>query len=581
MPLLGLLLQIILATSGSAFLADQDILYFLLGPAGWICVLLTGGIWLAIVALEQSALLGMVVANRQNSNPNISTAIYFAGYNALPVLKVTIRMVAYTLLTVSPFLVIIGLIYALMLGKHDINFYLQERPPEFVLAVLLASIAGFVLIGILLWRFSGWFFALPIILFEQVSSNDTLKASRERIAGRRGTVVFALAIWLITSTIISTLASGGVVLLGRMVAPLADDNLLFLLLVIGFLVLLWLALGLITNLISSILFATMLNATYEQMSGEPRLDKSLEDVDARLGTKFKLTVRRIVTLSLTAVALSTAIGTLFVRTIRIENEVAVIAHRGASAGAPENTMASLQLAIDQGSDWVEIDVQETADGEVAVFHDSDFMKLASNPLKIWDATTADLKAIDIGSSFSPEYQNERVPLLEDVLKLCKGKAKVLIELKYYGHDVQLEQRVLELVKKHEMESQVMHMSLKLPAIEKLKSIDPEAKVGILLSVSAGDLNKFPADLWAVNARFVDRRIIKQAHKNGRQVFAWTVNDALTMSRLIGRGVDGLITDDPALARAVIDQVSQLSPAERLLFELADLFGLKQHRGQSQ
>ncbi len=573
-PLLGLLLRVILATSGNTLLADQDILYFLLGPAGWICALLIGGIWLAIVALEQSALLAVIAANRQNRSLSTSQAIYFAAYNALPVMKVTVRMVAYTLLMIAPFLVAIGLIYTLLLGEHDINFYLQERPPEFLLAAVLAFISGVALIGVLLWKFSGWFFALPAILFEQITTWDTLEASKDRARGGTGIITSAIVLWFLASTIISTIASGTVVLFGRMVTPLAEKNLPFLLLVIGLLVLLWFALGLIVNLISSILFATMLNATYEQMGGEPRLDKVIDDADAKSGARFKLTARRVAALCVSAAILAAVIGAVLVRTIRIEHEVTVIAHRGASAEAPENTLASIKLAIEQGADWVEIDVQETADGEVAVFHDSDFMKLAGNPLKIWEATAADLEAIDIGSSYSSEYQSERTPRLEEVLELCKGKVQVLIELKYYGHDVQLEQCVLDLVKKHEMESQVMYMSLKLPAIEKLKSIEPEAKVGILLSVSAGDRNKFPADLWAINARFAARRTVKQAHKNDRLVFVWTVNDALTMSRLIGRGVDGLITDDPVLARSVINQLNQLSPAERLLLEFADLFGLK-------
>ena len=88
-----------------------------------------------------------------------------------------------------------------------------------------------------------------------------------------------------------------------------------------------------------------------------------------------------------------------------------------------------------------VPVQETADGEVAVLHDSDFMKVAGSPLKIWEASFAEVRMLDIGSSFGPEFVGEPVPTLEEVLMRAKGRAKVVIELKYYGHDQQLEERV--------------------------------------------------------------------------------------------------------------------------------------------
>lgn len=236
-------------------------------------------------------------------------------------------------------------------------------------------------------------------------------------------------------------------------------------------------------------------------------------------------------------------------------------------------MAAVKKAIEDGADWVEIDVQETADGEIVLFHDSDFMKLAGVDLKIWDATMADLKNIDIGSWFASEFESERVPTLGAVLDQCKGKVGVNIELKYYGHDEQIEERVAEIVEAHDMASDVVIMSLKIDAIKKMKSIRPSWMVGLLMSVSAGDLKNVDADFLAVNASFANRSFIRAAHAGGREVYVWTVNDAPTMSTMIGRGVDSLITDKPALARSVIEQRAGMSPPERLLLELAGILGV--------
>jgi glycerophosphoryl diester phosphodiesterase len=150
---------------------------------------------------------------------------------------------------------------------------------------------------------------------------------------------------------------------------------------------------------------------------------------------------------------------------------------------------------------------------------------------------------------------------------------VNIELKYYGHDKQLEQRVADIVEAHDMASQIVAMSLSADGVRKMKALRPGWKVGLLMSVYAGDLKKVEADFLAVNAAFVSRRFVREAHRNGKQVYVWTVNDAPTMSTLIGRGVDGLITDKPALARSVLEQRAKMSAPERLLLELAGIFGV--------
>ena len=268
-----------------------------------------------------------------------------------------------------------------------------------------------------------------------------------------------------------------------------------------------------------------------------------------------------------------AVGAFAVQTARLEDTVLVVAHRGSSKAAPENSMAAFMQAIADGADWVELDVQETADGEVVVFHDSDFMKLAGVGTKIWDATMADLQTIDIGSRFSPAFKDERVPTLAAVLDACKGKIGVVIELKYYGHDQQLEERVARIVDERGMASQIAVMSLELDPVQKMKSLRPSWTVGLLLSVSAGNLRASGADFLAVNAAFADRRFVRSAHLRGMKVYAWTVNDAATMSAMMGRGVDGLITDKPALAKAVLAQRAGMSPALRLLLELAGILGV--------
>jgi len=265
-------------------------------------------------------------------------------------------------------------------------------------------------------------------------------------------------------------------------------------------------------------------------------------------------------------------GLWLLREIKPGDTVLVIAHRGAAGAAPENTLASVSRAIDDNSDWVEIDVQETRDGEVVVVHDSDFMKLAGNPLKVWEGDLAEIRQIDIGSWFDPAFSDQRVPTLREVLDEIKGRSKLVIELKYYGHDQQLEQRVVDIVEQAGMSRDVVVMSLKLQGIQKLKELRPDWTAGLLAASAVGDLSRLDVDFLAVNQAMASRAFIRRAHAAGKRVFVWTINDALSLSRWMSMGVDGVITDEPALAREVLAQRADMSSAERLMLSAALFFG---------
>ena len=114
------------------------------------------------------------------------------------------------------------------------------------------------------------------------------------------------------------------------------------------------------------------------------------------------------------------------------------------------------------------------------------------------------------------------------------------------------------------------MSLKLQGVQKLKALRPQWTGGLLAATSVGDITRLDADFLAVNQNMASPAFIRRAHKAGKRVFVWTVNDALSLSHWMSMGVDGVITDEPALARKILAQREKLSPAERLLREAEGL-----------
>ena len=252
------------------------------------------------------------------------------------------------------------------------------------------------------------------------------------------------------------------------------DSVVLLTIAIGVTLSVWALVHLAVNLLGTTSAAVLLFKLYRERGRAAGVDAvTRRAVRARLAARaVPLTARRLVRWAVVGLVAAITIAAIALHTARLDEHIQVAAHRGSSKAAPENSLSAVRQAIADGADWVEIDVQETADGEVVVIHDSDFMKMAGVGTKIWDATLADVQAIDIGSRFSPAFSGERVPTLASVLDVCKDKVGVLIELKYYGHDKELEERVARLVDERGMAPQVALMSLEFDAVRKMKALRP-------------------------------------------------------------------------------------------------------------
>ncbi|MDQ1348141.1 MAG: glycerophosphoryl diester phosphodiesterase [Acidobacteriota bacterium] len=427
---------------------------------------------------------------------------------------------------------------------------------------------------LLVQRLVSWSLALPVVLFEDVPPRRALAESARRTAGERRRILRVLLVWGGASFLLASVVPAAIFGLGRLAAPYGLGNVGW---VLGFMLALlaaWVLTNLLISWCNTSAFALLIVQIYRRLGGSGSGIRSrLAAAEAlAAGDAIHLTFARLMGALVVLALVAGGIGFYLLRGVRGTDQVVVIAHRGAAASAPENTLASVERAIDQGADFVEIDVQETADDQIAVLHDSDLMKVAGVDLKIWDATLERLAGIDIGSWFAPEFHGERVPLLREVLERARDRARVMIELKYYGHDIALEQRVVDIVEGLGQAGNVVAMSLEYDQVRKMRELRPKWTLGLLTAKAVGDLTTLDADFLAVNAGIATRSFVRRAHARGKKVYVWTINDPVQMFRMLNLGVDGLITDKPAIARWVIERRSRLSSAERLLVGLGFFFG---------
>ena len=238
--------------------------------------------------------------------------------------------------------------------------------------------------------------------------------------------------------------------------------------------------------------------------------------------------------------------------VAIFHETKVMAHRGASTEAPENTMAAFQKAIDDMADYIELDVQLTNNGEVIVMHDSNAYRTTGVDANIVNMTYKEVKALDAGSWFSDEYVGENVPSLKEVLELTQGKIKLNIELKPADNGTALAKNTVRLIEKYNMVNDCVITSFSESALKAVKTYNQEIKVGYILSAAYGDFYDMKnVDFFSVNAAFLSKRTIDAIHNSGKRVYAWTVNNKESIKNLTNKGVDGIITDNPVLARETI------------------------------
>jgi glycerophosphoryl diester phosphodiesterase len=573
-PLVGLLFKVFLATTATGVVTDGAIVGFLLHPTGLAALLVVCTVSLGILFVETGQLMVIGFASIEDRRASWVDAYKHVFRRLLSLIHLAWHAVIRMLLMALPFLVALGALYWFLLRSYDINYYLTEKPPEFLVAVVIGGLLLTVMAVWIIVRIADWLLALPMVLFEKMGGRRAMVASQEVTAVHRWKIVLWLVEWILAVVLLSVSAGFVVGRIGDvLISPLSSNLILLLVGVCAVLVVSGLA-SLAVTVFTTVLFPLLMVRLYRFVAGPGELRPEIS-APGTLGEKASWRIPGKTFLLAAAVALlMVAVGTyLTMRHLDGSEHAQIIAHRGGAGVAPENTMAAFRRGIEDGADWLELDVQENADGVVVIGHDRDFMRVAGLNLDVWKATDADLADLDVGSFFDPTFSDQRVPTLGEVLELAKDRAGVFIELKYYGHDRNLEAKVVGLVEATKMVSDIVIMSLEYDGVKKTAELRPTWTYGLLNAVAIGDLTHLDVDFLALTAKAASYGMIRRAHKRGMKVYVWTVDDPVQMSVMMSRGVDGIITDQVALARQVKDLREKLTPFGRFVFWLAGESGL--------
>jgi glycerophosphoryl diester phosphodiesterase len=237
----------------------------------------------------------------------------------------------------------------------------------------------------------------------------------------------------------------------------------------------------------------------------------------------------------------------------MKRHVLNIAHRGASADFPENTVAAFSAAVASGAEMCELDVQRTADGVLVIIHDETIDRTTDGSGRILGMTAAQLASCDAGSWRGPRFAGERIPTLQQVFELITSHCALNIELKADG----IEEQVCATIRAFKAESSIIISSFDWKALANVRRIASEIQVGLLASRAPAKLLKAAVEMkaFAVHPRcdLISVEFCVEAHRHGLQIYTWTVDEPAIMRRLISAGVDGIMTNYPARLRVVLKE----------------------------
>lgn len=276
--------------------------------------------------------------------------------------------------------------------------------------------------------------------------------------------------------------------------------------------------------------------------------------------KHKKHVKVIMVIAVTIVLLADSSGCAYLYFSNVFDDIVftrraeVAAHRGSEKRAPENTMEAIRLAIEEDADYVEIDVRLSRDGFVILSHDESLKRTAGVDKLVSEMDYAEILQYDVSGEFHDKYGTVRIPTLEQVIDLTRGKVKLIVELKPNEKDKGIAEATMDVLARKEFVGKCLIQSFDYDCLKVVKSIAPEQECGIIFKVPAGIYAEMEGiDFYTVKVTFLSDTYIEKMHALGRRVFVWGGMKNIAICEMNNLGVDVFIATDSVRYASVLSE----------------------------
>jgi glycerophosphoryl diester phosphodiesterase len=560
--------QRLIARTDRYAVANQDIVSFLLSWEGLLAGFLAATVSIGAYALARTSTILLAHRRMENGSRGLGTDFRLgvlttidAARRVPSVLSLVARQIAILALFAAPFVALIGLIAWIVLRGVDLYWLVNVRPTRYWLGLGGVVVVGAIALLVLVPKLLRWSVALPLVVLDRERPARAMRESVRLTRGRLRSIAAARVGWFVA---VEAIVVGALALLAFASKSILAHE------VVSLAFTAWLAgLALLANallvgaqsVVVGVGDSLIVYGIWRRLLDRPEPER-VDAPIARRGVPAHLALVGV--LAVVAIGAASAFG--IVRTANRPVDLELTAHRGAAVVAPENTFASIRAAGALGADRIEIDVMRSRDGALVLAHDVDFRRLANDPRRVADLTLDEIRAIDVGSWFDASFSSERMPTLDEALAMVRDEgigAPLNVELKVNGDAAELARRTVETLDAFG-DTESIITSLSVEALAAVRSIDPDRRVGVILTASFGDFHRMDVDLYSVPVNRATSGLRARARSTGRKIVVWGVHDPDTLTNVALRGFDGVIAPDVGAMRARLDELNDLEPIERLM-----------------
>lgn len=559
-PAMGTLFSVLEPVTGQGAISTGGMAAFLLSAGGLVWMVLTLTAVMAALALEQA---GMTViassVDRAGEYRLALAALWLVARRSGRLLWLTLLQVVGHLVVALPFMLVIAVAWWILLSGYEAYFINITRPVElwWFLGIAGAATAGMVCGNG--WLFLRWSLAVPIATLERITALDAILSSSRRIHGSKRQLMVPLVMGGGVLLVLPLLFTYLFQVMGAPYLALMPASPRALIPAIAAYVALYLLLMIAVAFALSAGYSLLIYRVYLSTSGHSR--------EHHVPAPPRSTSVRAWLLEAVLVVIVVVQAVLIVGAFSEHDDVTIIAHRGNAFVAPENTASALERAIADGADLLEVDVRMTADGKLVLWHDADLERLVGRPERISELQWEDIRTLDAGAWFSPDYAGERVLTLTQLIDLARGRANLFLDLKPDHNSRDLARQVVRVLRREDALEGTVIAAAERHVLNDARAMEPSLRTALLAQFVIGPLREGQFDILGLRHNRISTAAVARARQLDYELHAWTVNQPSEMARLIDMGVDAIITDRPDVLARLLAERQQLTDAERLAVKL--------------
>ncbi|MFU0800278.1 MAG: glycerophosphodiester phosphodiesterase [Xylanivirga thermophila] len=555
-PLISYIFHFAMRTIGSRSLLNKQIFKIGLNYKGFVGLIVILIISTIFIFIEYGSLI--VISQKNFFKKNVSIADAFLTCIAKIPRIFNFGMIKLILLVI----LIIPFIEAPVTARLIENIAIPKFVMDAIFESNILSILYMAGVCAVIYVFLRWIFTIHFIIIEGKNTKEAIKSSLYLTKNNKSKILFELIIFNIASFLATLLLIICVLLTIGFTGTLFDAK--FKHIFTGsFIIMVISAATFISTLVitpMNIIFLTRIYYELKENRGEKIYDSlsivqngQLNRFESSIATFLKGKKGIVISIIILAVIGFGMVNNFITDEVMyLGRDINIAGHRGSITDAPENSLPAIMNALEKGANFVEIDVQQTKDGVVVLHHDKTLKKIAGISDNITDLTYKDLASIDIGCRFSNRYAGEKIPTLEEILVATKDKINLIIELKSYNNTGnELAKKVVDLVEKHDMIKNCYIQSLDYKALQTVRKLNKDIKIGQIIILSAGDLSTLDLDFYTIEQTMLSDAFVKKANRLNREVWVWTVNEEEDIRNVLLYNIDGIITDYPERIKDIV------------------------------